>query len=260
MGRLGVVFRGALVVYLVSLCMGCGLPSPSPPPGEDRATTVPTATPTPSTAFRTLTIRAADDVQLTGNYYPPQQVPAPGVLLLHQVDGQKEDWAQFASQLQETGFAVLALDLRGHGESGGEKDWAAMPEDAVRAWSALTMQEGVDPERTAIGGASVGANLALVAAANQPRVQAILLLSPGLEYRGIETGQAMVAYGDRAVFISASEGDAHAAESARELADLAQGSPVVILYPGDAHGIELLAAQPDLCALIVSWLVQQLRL
>lgn len=61
-----------------------------------------------------------DRVTLRGTYYPSSKgTKAACVLLLHQIGGNsgQEGWASLAKTLQEKGFAVLAFDFRGHGES-----------------------------------------------------------------------------------------------------------------------------------------------
>lgn len=227
-----------------------------------RVTTAPSPTPPPSTNFRPLSIPVEGGVTLSGVFYPPPSSPASGVLLLHMWRGQKEDWAPFATQLQEAGYAVLAVDLRGHGESGGTAEsvepqqWT---QDVVQVWQVLVEQPEVDGQRTAIIGASIGANLALRAAAEVEQVRGVALLSPGLDYYDVTTEEAMTAYGDRPVLIAAADGDTYAADSAQRLAELAQGSPVLTLYPGSAHGTNLFAAQRDLEDLLLGWLAQPLR-
>jgi alpha-beta hydrolase superfamily lysophospholipase len=221
---------------------------------------MPTPTPTPSTDFVTFSIEAADGATLTARFYPPETSPAPGVLLLHMWQRQKGDWASFASRLQQEGYAAMTLDLRGHGASegtaAGTLDQRLWTDDIVRAWTVMAEQPSVDVERTAIVGASIGANVALRAAAFEDRVQAVVLLSPGLDYHGITTLEAMTEYGDRPALIVASQEDAYAAESAEELA---QGGKVLTLYPGSGHGTELLATQPDVVNLMLGWLNQQLE-
>ncbi len=259
MKRLSLVGVFLVLTTILAACTYGEGPAPTATvPEPVRVTTAPTATPPPSANFRLLTITAADGVTLVGAFYPPETAPVPGVMLLHMAGRQKEEWTSLATQLQEDGYAVLALDLRGHGESEGEPDWAAMPDDVSRAWVALADQPEVDPERTAIVGASIGANLALVAAAAEARVRAVVLLSPGLDYQGVRTEEAMVAYGERPVLIAASENDMYGAGSAQILAGLAQGPQVLTIYPHAGHGTAMFGSQPDLADLILGWLRTQL--
>jgi pimeloyl-ACP methyl ester carboxylesterase len=60
----------------------------------------------------------SDGMQLAGTYYPGTEgkktVP---VVLLHMFKGSRKDFGGLAKYLQEQGHAVVALDLRGHGQS-----------------------------------------------------------------------------------------------------------------------------------------------
>ena len=108
-------------LILVTMAVACAGPAATPSVEPVRVTTAPTATPLPSTDYLGLGIEASDGVTLFGAYYSPEgSEPRPGVLLIHQLGGQKEDWAAFADLLRENGYAVLSLDLRVHGESEGE--------------------------------------------------------------------------------------------------------------------------------------------
>jgi pimeloyl-ACP methyl ester carboxylesterase len=62
----------------------------------------------------------ADHVELKGTFYPSERgKKAPSVILLHKTGGnsQEEGWDSLAVELQKKGFAVLAFDFRGHGNS-----------------------------------------------------------------------------------------------------------------------------------------------
>src|SRR5215475_9652648 len=60
-----------------------------------------------------------DLVELHGSFDMPMGVPAPipAVLLLHGYGEDRTVWKDFAKELLSRGWAVMALDLRGHGES-----------------------------------------------------------------------------------------------------------------------------------------------
>ena len=64
------------------------------------------------------TISTDDNVDLKLTYYSSRiGKEAPVVILLHGKGGQRRQWDGFARQLQKDEFAVIAADLRGHGES-----------------------------------------------------------------------------------------------------------------------------------------------
>src|SRR2546427_6730510 len=66
---------------------------------------------------RVVRLTTADDVGVFADFYAATTNPAPAVLLLHSLGKARDEWAGFAPLLQRVGFAVLAIDLRGHGES-----------------------------------------------------------------------------------------------------------------------------------------------
>ena len=245
-----------VVLFLALLTAGCGgeTAGVGTTVPEDRGPTPPTPTSPPSTDFRIVTLEAYDELTLVAAYYPPPASPAPAVLLLHALGGQKEDWAPFATQLQQAGYAVMALDLRGHGASGGEADWSLALDDVARSLAVLLAQPEVDQGRAAVMGENIGANLALVAGAYDPAVQAVVLLSAGLSDQGIRTEEAIVAYGERPVLIAAGRDDDYGFTAAQQLAELAQGSDTLTLFPGGSRGVDLLAEHPDLGNLVLAWL------
>lgn len=70
------------------------------------------------------TLQMDDGVSLAGTLYlPPGAPPAggwPGVMLFHGLGGTRASMAPIADLLASHGYAVLAYDARGHGESDGE--------------------------------------------------------------------------------------------------------------------------------------------
>ena len=123
-----------------------------------------------------------EGLDLVGTFYFPtnQSPPWPGVILIHMMHGDQSQWESFPEQLAGAGYAVLSIDLRGHGASGGEVDWNMAISDMQQVWDYFTARANIDQDRTAFVGASIGANLALVASSNESSVRTAVLLSPGL--------------------------------------------------------------------------------
>jgi pimeloyl-ACP methyl ester carboxylesterase len=188
-------------------------------------------------------------------FYSSAAPAAPGVLLLHMYGGSKADWDEFAFDLQGAGFAALAIDLRGHGETGGAEDWDLARQDVAAAYAWLVSHEGVDGTRVAVVGASIGANLALVQGAEDPSVAAIGLLSPGFDYFRVTIEGRIEAYGDRPSFLAASEEDAYSAETVRALAASAQGETELVVFAGAGHGTAMLDSEPDLTDRLIDFMV-----
>lgn len=210
---------------------------------------------------RRVEIEAEDGLMLVGSFFAPEKntSPAPGVVLLHMLWGERSSWEDFAIQLNEAGFAVLAMDFRGHGETGGEVDWEKAVQDVEQIWEFFREHENVDDVSMGIVGASIGANVAVAAAALEPDVKTVVLLSPGGNYAGVKMHDPMIDFGERPVLIVASEQDTYAAESAVRLEDLAAGEAELIMYPGSGHGTIMLGREPELPSVIIAWLKKHLR-
>ena len=163
---------------------------------------------------RRVTFRAEDGATLTGAYYEPSRRPAPGIVLLHMLRRSHADWDAAASQLSDAGFAVLALDFRGGDELGALRDRRESGESVPARAAGSRSRDSIG-----IAGASIGANLALLDAADDPGVLSIALLSPGIDYRGLRTEAAMKKYGARPALLAGSTKDPYAARSIRQLDD-----------------------------------------
>jgi alpha-beta hydrolase superfamily lysophospholipase len=202
-----------------------------------------------------------EGLDLAGTFYFPanHSLPWPGVVLIHMMHGEQSQWESFPEQIADAGFAVLNIDLRGHGESRGEVDWDLAITDLQKVWDYFTAREDIDQDRTAFVGASIGANLALVASSNEASVRTAVLLSPGLSYAGVKTETAINSYGERPVLIIASEEDSYAANSSTTLDANAIGNSQLIMYQGAGHGTFMLKAEPDLNQIIIEWISQNLE-
>jgi dienelactone hydrolase len=238
------------------------MPPPSASQGQPPASPVsPVAALTPPAPV-SLMVTAPDGLSLAADFYPPLlgEGPAgtksPGVLLLHMYGRSKADWAAWAAELQKRGIAALAVDLRGQGQSGGPEDWAKAPADVSAAWQALIARPEVDPQHCAIVGASIGANLALIAGANTPGVATVIALSPGLDYKGVQPVGYLGNFGQRAVLLVASQDDAYSYTSVQQMAPLVpKGETNYFAKAG--HGMAMFSA-PTLSPLLLTWLENHL--
>jgi len=213
---------------------------------------------------------AGDKVEIVGTFYRPKAPGAPAVILVHGIRGNHTHWEFLATPLRDAGYAVLAFDMRGHGESlkqrDRELDWMGFSDDEFRkimfdvlaAFEFLMDQAGVDPERIAVLGSDLGANVAQNAAAFEERIRALVVLSPFLLYKGIRTENQMNKYGDRPVLMIASEDDLACARSARRLMQLARGEKELKMYQNGGHGMQLFERVPEVKDVILDWLKKSL--
>jgi dienelactone hydrolase len=197
---------------------------------------------------RRISLRTEDGVSLSGAYYESSRRPSPGIVLLPMLHRTHEDWDAAAQRLSDAGFAVVAIDFRPASE-----DFGRLALD-VRAAKAF-LRERPDVLNTSLGiaGASIGANLASLDAADDPAVRSIALLSPGLDYRGLRIESAMKKYGARPALLAASTKDPYAWRSIRQLASIGPGSREVRLSDSPAHGTVLLARDQELTSALVDW-------
>ncbi len=207
-------------------------------------------------AAETVTLRAADGTTLSAVWHAPERT-APAVLLVHMLTRTHAEWDQTAQALHVSGFGVLALDLRGHGASEGSASaLGPMPLDVQAALDWLKTRADVQAGHLGIAGASLGATLAVMAAAAEPAVRSIALLSPASEYRGLRCEAQMRRFAERsgAVMLVASTGDPYALRTANHFEAMGTGPrDLRVIDATSAHGTTLLAVRPDLVASLVDW-------
>jgi alpha/beta superfamily hydrolase len=113
----------------------------------------------------------ADGLTLHGWYLPSHNGAA--VIAAHPVGVNRTSLLPQAAALAEAGYGVLLLDLRAHGASDGETtsfDGA----DVEAAAAYLAGRADVDPERIGALGLSLGACVAIEAAARTPQIKAVV--------------------------------------------------------------------------------------
>jgi dienelactone hydrolase len=205
-----------------------------------------------------VSFKTDDGVTIAGTLTLPGS-PGPGIILVHALSRTRNDWNVVASRLADAGFVALAIDLRGHGVSGPLPDGTDLQQllpmvaDVKAARFYLASRREVTPNRIGIAGASIGADLAILVAAADPAVRSLVLLSPGIDYRGLRPDAAMKKYGDRPAMLVASQEDTYATGSARQLAASGPGIRDLRILNGAGHGPNILARQPDVIGALVDW-------
>jgi uncharacterized protein len=110
---------------------------------------------------------------------------APAIVMAHGFTGTRRDrLGPFAERFAAAGVAALAFDYRGFGDSAGTPDVVDVRrqlEDWRAAIAFARSLPGVDPERVAVFGSSMGGGHALAAAATDPRVAAAISQVPFLD-------------------------------------------------------------------------------
>jgi predicted acyl esterase len=212
------------------------------------------ATPEP----QEIKIKMADGLEILGTFYASAaQAQAPAVLLLHQYQGSRSQWAAFTAVLNGKGYNVLAVDQRGFGETGSTADWKLAQTDATALMTWLRQQPTVNPDKVAIVGASVGANVALMVCASDPKCHTAIALSPGTNFFDVISKDAVLGMKDQAIFLVASQGDQYSSDATVKA--LTVDAPTSLttmtkIYAGTKlHGTDMLV-YPDLIPTMLQWL------
>lgn len=209
-----------------------------------------------------VTIRADDGTTITATWYEPAIRPAPAVIMVHMLGRSRRDWDGVGQQFGSAGIGALAIDLRGHGESGNpagdSPDHAVMVQDVAAARRFLSTRGDVIPSKIGILGASLGASLAVLEAASDPAIASLALLSPSLDYRGLRIEAAAKKYGNRPMLLVSSDDDGYAR---RTVADLQKtGAPrEVMQLSGAGHGTNMLRRAPELEYSLLDWFRRTLK-
>jgi len=210
---------------------------------------------------RNVELKTDDGIKIAGDYYPASGDR--GIVLLHMMPADRTSWATFAEKLQTAGFQALAIDLRGHGASQGGPDGyknffdaehQASRSDVVAAADFLK-SKGV--AKIFLAGASIGANLALEYAAAHSDARAVILLSPGFDYRGVTTEGLIARLApEQGVYAAASEEDSYSADSVRRIFEHIQPGPgrMTKFFHDAGHGTAIFDRDPALTDEFVSWL------
>lgn len=115
-------------------------------------------------------------------YLPEGGSRVPGVVLCHGFSGTMDRLFPYAERFAAEGFGALVFDYRSFGESDGEPrqvpDLDGQRRDIRAALDLVRAHERVDPDRVALWGNSLGGAHAVVVAADDPELAAVVAQIP----------------------------------------------------------------------------------
>ena len=111
-----------------------------------------------------------------------------GIILLHEVNGSKENLLMVGNFLKQNKFRVILLDFRSHGESEGvlSPNLDELTYDVEAAYNYLKNKTQV--KEISVIGVGLGANVALGYETSFKNVAKIILISPEEEYGDFDIG------------------------------------------------------------------------
>jgi alpha-beta hydrolase superfamily lysophospholipase len=225
-----------------------------------------------------VTVMSPDSLELVGNLYLPKgakQTKLPLVILLHQTAETHGVWKDLADVLCRNGYAVFAMDLRGCGYSiydfrtGKNRppntfyigEQARYPADLRQLVGKLFTEHGkiLDSTRMAVIGAELGGNVGLLYAVDEPGVRFTALISPGLDYSGLQIGKAIKDYGERPLFMATAKKDIYSMESLDLLSDIVPRVLDAAVFDTYRYGNALIATEPQLVRMLTDRLQKYLK-
>ncbi len=157
-------------------------------------------------SYEQVSFETTDGLTLFGWYVPSRNGAA--IALMHGSGSSRLGSVEHARILVRHGYGVLLYDSRGHGESDGDTvtlGWGAYS-DGIAAAAYLAGRADVDPTRIGALGVSMGAELALEAAAHDDLYAAIVADGPSgrtfadLHDAGLSMLERVVSYPSTLVF------------------------------------------------------------
>src|SRR5438552_16836917 len=250
---------------------------------ETKSTATPNASPVPPSQQpqpgRAVDLKASDGTILKASYFAAAK-PGPAVLLYHQSNRTRKEWDMVARQLAAAGINTLTVDVRGHGETGGQesqgearkKQW---PLDLDAAFQYLVSRPGVKGDVIGIGGAGVIGveNSVETTRRHSDQVKSLALLSGETSRDGLQFLRQASQLPE--LFVVADDDEYPPIAEAMELLYItssnsgkkfvhysaAQEAPWLWYEPFDigkvpakgGHGTDLFKPHPELPGIIVDW-------
>ena len=224
-----------------------------------------------------------DDVAVSALFGVPEADSLPVVILLHDLGGNKSDWLNATDTylaLLERGYAVLSLDMRGHGETPlpderqvlelVDIELSFLDVHAALVW--LQSQAKVDISRIAVVGSGSGGNVAYVSSGIFPElIKTSVSLSPGLwgssSLEPLVIGAGFESFAPRSIlFIVGDQDQIQAGDVILSYVDFARNLEAQTAAPKDLrvfpdsadHGFALLNNVPEAQDLFFRWLEKNL--
>jgi pimeloyl-ACP methyl ester carboxylesterase len=180
---------------------------------------------------------------------------ADAVILLHGDGRTRQDWAAVGASLAKAGLTVLALDLRGHGETSGapvdDATWARMAADIS---AAATWLRSRGAKYVTVVGADASATVAVVSMAGSPAVDAAVMVSPRLTGHGLKITDGLAGMQGRPLLLVSGSTDTTGVRASTALAANVGGAARVQVVDGASMGPSIFTRDPAAEAQLMQWI------
>ncbi|MCK5773429.1 MAG: alpha/beta hydrolase [Thermoplasmata archaeon] len=213
---------------------------------------------------RTVFYTSEDGAIINATWYDTGEEGSPTVYLVHEIGQTREVWEEFAGNLRNKGYNVMAMDLRGHGESHlnvkdpdiyydfetmEDQDFLDIFYDLIGAYNWVHKDDLDGEPNTQAGedGAMVGIGkgglLAFRKATrmSRERIVSAVILSPVLVCYGMDVPQAFEEWGDvRPIMASCGSLDQTSLLAVEEIERRTPEKGVQVVIEGTDRGLDLL--------------------
>lgn len=231
-----------------------------------------------NTISKEITATSVDGFTMKGYLEYPKiknQKEFPTVVLLHSIGYSSDWWCNLPQYLLNQGYAVLKIDLRGHGKSVynsklSRTSWSSMTNNAFAKYpdDVIKVIEQVKSENAkkvffhnwAIVGSDIGASTAiLVADKISYKPKTLVLLSPVVETKGLYV-PVKLANLDKIDIFSISGTNDNTGHNAQEyLKKFSQATFATYTSESRSNGMLMLKNDNTLARIITSWIKEYLK-
>ena len=252
-----IIAIGLAVIFLLLIARLTRLENGGPPhafvmlPGNEPATMY---LPGPGHPFYTL-------------FPKPVAERPPAVVLVHGFSADRQVMSMLARRLAENGYAVLAIDVNGHGENrnpfnGDEVASGSLRDNIKTAVDFLRESPLVDGSRIVVMGHSMGAGAALDYATHDPNLKGAVMISGGWALGPVPPKNALFIFAERdpvdPIQVPSTELAAHLADVSpiqlgKTYGDFTQGNAVEAIQIPRVNHITIMYSA-EAATTIVKWL------
>ena len=250
-----------LIITLISIMTSTAFAQETPIPFVATMTPPATATPTAvatEEAFvepQKVLIRAKDGALLVADFYLVDPL-SPTIILAHQLYTNRHSWEFVISPLIGEHYNVLAIDLRGYGESSSSINWRFAISDMQLWFDWLRTEGGVRGDAISTMGSSMGSTLAIIGCANDALCKTAIAISPGWDYYNIKIEDALTTdLNTRPLLIVYAERDRWPSLGMPQIEAAATNPLTIEMFPANAHGIDMIKLyEEEIMTMIMDWL------
>ncbi len=198
----------------------------------------------------------------------------PTIILLHSIGRNSKYWQPLQEEFNNSGYAVLRIDFRGHGKSVfdkkfRQKSWTAYsnssflkyPQDVIDVINKIQKAtKKANFNNYLIIGSDIGANTAvLVAKSLQVKPKGLVLIAPSMNFKGLYIPVALTEIGTTPILAISSKTNKYFMEEQTKLSKFAQGDFDIYNTENGGADMLLLKQHPEVQKTIVNWVKSYLK-